>query len=226
MKIAVLGTGTVGRALAGRISSLGHDVVVGTRDPKATLARTEPDRMGNPPFASWLADHPKVKLLPFAEAAAHGDLIVNATSGNVSLAALGEAGEENLNGKVLLDASNPLDLSGGFPPTMFVKDTDSLGEQVQRAFPAARVVKSLNTVPAPLMVDPAQLAGGEHSIFVGGEDPEAKATVTELLRSFGWRDVVDLGDITSARATEMLAMVWLRLWTVLGTMGVNVRVVR
>jgi predicted dinucleotide-binding enzyme len=225
MKIAVLGTGMVGTALAGRLDQLGHEVVVGTRDPQATLARTEPDQMGNPPYSAWQADHPNVALASFADAAAGADLVVNASSGGVTLEVLGLAGEDNLADKVLIDISNPLDFSAGFPPTLFVKDTDSLGEQVQRAFPRTRVVKTLNTLTASLMVDPASL-GASSTVFVSGDDAAAKATVVELLRSFGHDDVIDLGGIDTARGTEMLLPVWLRLMNALGTSQFNLKVVR
>jgi 8-hydroxy-5-deazaflavin:NADPH oxidoreductase len=226
MKIAVLGTGVVGKALANRLAELGHEVSVGTRDVAATMASTEPDRRGNPPFAVWATDHPQVRLASFAEAAADAEVIVNATSGNVSIAALEAAGEDSLAGKVLLDISNPLDGSRGFPPTLFVKDTDSLGEQIQAAFPALKVVKALNTMTASLMVDPRQLADGQHSVFVAGNDPEAKRTVTALLSSFGHTDVIDLGDISSARGAEMYLPLWLRLVGALNTPIFNIKVVR
>ena len=225
MKIAVLGTGMVGQTLAARLSGLGHDVTIGTRDPQATLARTEPDGMGNPPFSAWAADHADVRLATFADAAAAAELVVNATSGAAALPALELAGADNLAGKVLIDISNPLDFSQGFPPTLFVKDTDSLGEQIQRAFGKARVVKTLNTLNADLMVDPASL-GAESSVFVSGDDVAAKATVTELLESFGHTDVIDLGDISTARGTEMLLPVWLRLMGALGTAAFNFKIVR
>ena len=226
MKIAVLGTGIVGKALADRLAELGHEVSVGTRDVAATMASTEPDRRGNPPFAVWATDHPQVMLATFAEATADAEVIVNATSGNVSIAALEAAGEDSLAGKVLLDISNPLDGSRGFPPTLFVKDTDSLGEQIQAAFPALKVVKALNTMTASLMVDPRQLADGQHSVFVAGNDPEAKRTVTALLNSFGHTDVIDLGDISSARGAEMYLPLWLRLVGALNTPIFNIKVVR
>lgn len=225
MKIAVLGTGMVGQAIASRVSGLGHDVVIGTRDPQATLARTEPDGMGNPPFSAWAVDHAAVRLATFADAAAYGELVINATSGSGALPALEQAGAANLAGKVLVDISNPLDFSNGFPPTLFVKDTDSLGEQIQRAFPEARVVKTLNTLNANLMADPKSL-GEESSVFISGNDPAAKAIVTELLNSFGHTDVIDLGDISGARGTEMLLPVWLRLMGSLGTPAFNFKIVR
>jgi predicted dinucleotide-binding enzyme len=136
------------------------------------------------------------------------------------------AGEANLDGKVLVDVANPLDLSSGMPPSLTVANTDSLGEQIQRAFPRARVVKTLSTMTAALMVDPAQLAGGDHHVFVSGDDADAKTQVTSLLTDgFGWRQVIDLGDITSARGAEQLVALWLRLFGAFGTPMVNVKVV-
>lgn len=221
MTIAVLGTGMVGRAIAARLHELGHDVVIGTRDPAATLARTE----GDSPFSGWHADHPGVSLATFADAAAAADLVVNASSGGATLEVLALAGADHLAGKPLLDISNPLDFSAGFPPTLFVKDTDSLGEQVQRTYPAAKVVKSLNTLNADLMVHPETL-GASSTVFVSGEDAEAKAAVTALLLSFGHDDVIDLGGIETARGTEMILAVWLRLMGALGTAHFNLKVVR
>ena len=225
MNIAVLGTGMVGQAIAGRLHELGHSVVVGTRDPASTLARSEPDGMGNPPFAAWHADHQGVALTTFADAAAGAELVVNATNGNVSLEVLRLAGAENLAGKPLLDIANPLDFSAGFPPTLFVKDSDSLGEQIQRAFPEAKVVKTLNTLTASLMADPKSL-GASSTIFVSGDDAEAKATVVDLLESFGHDDVIDLGPLETARGTEMLLPIWLRLMGALGTGQFNFKIVR
>ena len=226
MKIGVLGTGTVGRTLAARLSELGHEVMLGTRDPTKTLARTAPDAYGNPPFGSWLAAHPRLKLGNFAEAAGHAELVVNATQGTASLEALEKAGESRLNGKVLIDVSNPLDFSRGMPPTLFVKDSDSLAEQIQRAFPKARVVKTLNTLNAELMTDPGRLAAADHSVFLSGNDAQAKKTVRGLLADFGWKDIIDLGDISTARGPEMLLGAWLRLFGALDTPMFNLKVVR
>jgi predicted dinucleotide-binding enzyme len=226
MKIAVLGTGMVGRTIAGAFAGLGHDVVIGTRDPQATLARTEPDMMGTPPFAQWHAGNTGVGVEAFADAVSGAELVVNATNGGGSLAALSAAGTENLAGKIIMDISNPLDFSQGMPPSLNPVNTDSLGEQIQRSFPEAKVVKTLNTMNASVMVDPARVAGGDHSVFVSGNDADAKAAVTDILKSFGHRDVIDLGDITSARGAEMLLPIWLRLWGALGTGDFNFKIAR
>ena len=225
MDIAVLGTGVVGRSLAGRLHQLGHLTTVGTRDVQATLDRSEPDAMGNPPFATWHQENPGVRLTDFEDAARQAELVVLASSGAAALDVLARAGAEQLAGKVLLDISNPLDFSRGFPPSLFVADTDSLAEQIQRAYPQARVVKSLNTMTASLMVEPGRL-GTSSSVFVSGNDTEAKAAVTALLESFGHDDVIDLGDLSTARGAEMLLPLWLRLMGALGTASFNVKVVR
>lgn len=225
MKIGVLGTGTVGKTLAGKLSALGHDVMIGTRDPDATMRRDDSDVAGGPPFRAWQAEHPQARLGAMAQAAAHGEIVVNALSGQATLEGLRTAGAENLHGKVLVDVSNPLDFSRGMPPTLFVSNTDSLGEQVQREFPDARVVNTLNTVTAALMVDPGRI--GEHTIFVCGDDPAAKDEVTRLLKDgFGWRDVIDLGDVTMARGPEMVLPLWIRLWGALGTPMLGFKIVR
>ncbi|MET8085006.1 NAD(P)-binding domain-containing protein [Micromonospora sp. NPDC005237] len=217
MRIAVLGTGSVGRTISARAAELGHQVTIGTRDVATTLAGD---------YAAWTAEHPEVGLATQADAAADAELVVNATSGSGSLPALTAAGAANLAGKVLLDIANPLDFSAGFPPTLTVQDTDSLAEQIQREFPQARVVKALNTLTAELMVRPRQLADGAHSVFVSGDDAEAKRIITGLLVSFGHTDVIDLGDLSTARGTEMLMPLWLRLYGRLDTANFNLKVVR
>jgi 8-hydroxy-5-deazaflavin:NADPH oxidoreductase len=226
VRLGVLGTGVVGKTITARLAGLEHEVMVGTRNPEATLSRTEPDQFGNPPFSDWQQEHPAVELGTFGEAAAYGEMVVNATSGVVSLEALKMAGEENLNGKILIDISNPLDFSQGMPPTLSVSNTDSLGEQIQRRFPEAKVVKTLHTMNAYLMVDPTQLAGADHTVFVSGDSAEAKETVSDLLRRMGWTDIIDLGDITTARATEMLLPLWLRLFGALQKPVFNFKIVR
>jgi len=151
---------------------------------------------------------------------------VNAVMGAHSLDALRAADEANLDGKVLIDIPNPLDFSGGMPPTLFVSNTDSLGEQIQREFPRVKVVKTLNTMTAFVMADPSLVDDGDHTVFLCGNDEGAKAQVIEILRSFGWRDVIDLGDITSARGTESYLPLWLRLWGALQVPMFNIKVVR
>lgn len=222
MKIAVLGTGMVGRTLSARLAGLGHDVTMGTRDPEATLKRAAGDSAS---FGHWLEERATVGLETFAGAAAGAELVVHAAAGAAALSVLELAGAHNLSGKILLDTSLPLDHSHGFPPSLFLMGDDSLGEQVQRAFPEARVVKSLNTLTAPLMVDPVKLEE-ETSVFVSGNDAEAKRVVTDLLMSFGHTDVIDLGDITTARGTEMAFALWVRLMGSFGTPMFNFRIVR
>jgi predicted dinucleotide-binding enzyme len=226
LRIGVLGTGVVGQSIAAKLAEIEHEVVVGTRDPSATLARTKPDPFGNPPFSVWLGKHPKVMLGTFEKAGEHGELLVNATTGTGSIEALEAAGENNLAGKILVDIANPLDFSNGMPPSLTVCNTDSLGEQIQRRFPKAKVVKTLNTMNAYLMVGPKQLADGGHTVFVSGNDDAAKKTVTELLQSFGWEDIVDLGDITTARGTEMLLPLWVRAWGAVKTPMFSFKLVR
>jgi 8-hydroxy-5-deazaflavin:NADPH oxidoreductase len=217
MRIGVLGTGMVGQAIGTRLVELGHDVVLGARDA------------ANPKAAGWVAEQAggQARAGTFADAAAHGEIVVNATSGTASLAALDAAGAENLAGKVLVDVANPLDFSGGFPPKLAIVNTDSLAEQIQRAHPAARVVKALNTVNANVMVHPERVPGS-HDIFVAGEDQEAKQTVREMLRSFGWPDasIVDLGGIASARGLEMYLPLWLAMAGAFGGASFNIKVVR
>jgi predicted dinucleotide-binding enzyme len=224
MRIAVLGTGMVGKHLAAAFARRGHEVRLGTRDPEETMAGGG-HGAEDPPFAAWAAEHPGVGLEPFARAAAFGEVVVNATSGSVSLDVLHLAGDDNLAGKVLVDVSNALDFSQGFPPTLFVEDTDSLGEQIQRAHPRAKVVKTLNTMTAHLMVNP-EVLGEESTVFMSGDDAEAKATVRGLLEELGHTDVIDLGDISTARGTEMMMPVWLRLMQALGTSSFNYKIVR
>jgi 8-hydroxy-5-deazaflavin:NADPH oxidoreductase len=226
MKIAVLGTGMAGRTIASRLAALGHDVTIGTRDPAMTMARAEPDGMGNAPYTDWAEANSVVRLATFAEAAAGAELVINATNGAASLEALESAGRNNLANKVLVDIANPLEFSQGMPPTLFVKDSDSLAEQIQRAFPDAKVVKTLNTMNAYLMADPKLVAGGDFTAFVSGNDAAAKRLVTRLLTELGHADVIDLGDITTARGAEMILPMWLRLWGALDTPMFNFKIVR
>lgn len=227
MNIGILGTGVVGQAISGKLAELGHEVMVGTRDVARTLAHTEPGFYGLPAFSVWQQQHPQVKLGTFAEASRHGEAVFNATNGAGSVAALNMAGAANLDGKILIDISNPLDFSQGMPPTLTVCNTDSLGEQIQGAFPNAKVVKTLNTVNAFLMVNPGLVAGGNHTMFVCGNDAAAKAQVNDWLRTwFGWQDVIDLGDISASRGLEMYLPIWLRLMGPVGTALFNVKVMK
>ena len=226
MNIGILGSGIVAKTIAGKLDSLGPAVKLGTRDVRATLGRNEPDMAGGPPLRTWLESHPRVTLATHAEAAAHGELVINALSGQGALPGLRSVASQ-LAGKILIDVSNPLDFSRGMPPSLTVANTDSLGEQVQRELPETRVVKTLNTVNAFLMVDPQQLAGGDHTMIVCGNDAGAKAQVTRLLKDgFGWKDIVDVGDITNARGTEMYVVLWARLFGALQTPTFNIKLVR
>jgi predicted dinucleotide-binding enzyme len=215
MEIAVLGTGVVGRTLAPRFTELGHTAVIGTRDPAATSAKEE--------YAAWAAEHPAVDLASFADAAGPAAIVVNATNGDASLAVLAQAGD--LDGKVVLDISNGLDFSGGFPPRITFPQDDSMAEQIQRAHPTAWVVKSLNTMTADVMAHPDQLSD-PGTVFMSGDDEAAKQTVAALLRELGHTDIVDLGDVTTARGTEWLMPAWLRVMGAVGSPIFNWKVVR
>jgi 8-hydroxy-5-deazaflavin:NADPH oxidoreductase len=222
MKVGIIGSAHVGQTIASKLLKLGHDVMIGTRDPAALDQKK--GMAGT--LGEWLAVNPSGKIGTNAMAAAHGALLINATNGDGAINALTLAGADNLAGKVLIDISNPLDLSKGMPPTLFVKDTDSLAETIQRAFPAAQVVKTLNTMTAAVMVDPSLVTDGDHSVFLSGDNATAKEAVADLLRSFGWRDIIDLGDLSTARATEMLLPIWLRLWMKLGNTPFQFKIAR
>jgi predicted dinucleotide-binding enzyme len=213
MRYAVLGTGMVGTTLATRLAELGHEVAIGTRDPAATQGR------------EGYAPVPGTTLATFAKAAAGAEVVINATNGDATLTVLEQTGAENLAGKPLVDLSNGLDFSKGFPPLVTAPQDDSIGEQVQRAFPEAKVVKTLNTLNASVMAHPEALPEPT-SVFVSGDDADAKATVTAMLHEFGHTDVIDLGDITTARGTEWMMPFWLRLMQALGTPAFNYRIVR
>jgi 8-hydroxy-5-deazaflavin:NADPH oxidoreductase len=224
MKIGILGSGVVGQTLGAKLIERGEDVVLGTRSPD----KREGKRGMGAALDDWLrSTGGKARIASFADAAAHGEIVINATNGAGSLDALTLAGVRNLDGKILIDVANPLDFSRGMPPSLTVCNTDSLGEQIQRAFPNAKVVKTLNTTNAQVMVNPAQVGGGDHDLFVCGNDAAAKARITELLKQwFGWRTVIDLGDITTARGPEMLLPIWVRLMGTLGTPFFNFKIVR
>ncbi len=215
MKIGIFGTGMVGTTIAHKLIALGHQVKLGAREAN------------NEKAASWAqkagvgASHGT-----FADAAAFGELVFNCTLGSAALDVVRAAGAENLADKILIDISNPLDFSHGMPPSLFSGNTDSLGEAIQRELPRTKVVKALNTINCDVMVDPARLPG-EHDVFVSGNDPEAKAKVSEILRGwFGWKHVIDLGDISTARGTESYLPLWVRLWGALGSPNFNIHIVR
>jgi len=226
MKIGILGTGMVGQNIGARLAELGHEVMIGTRDVTGTMTRTEPDMYGNPPFREWIKKNNGIKVGTFSEAAAQAELTVNATTGISSMDALNLAGKDHLDGKILIDIANPLDFSRGTFPVLSTCNTDSLGEQIQRAFPGVKVVKTLNTVNAKIMVNPSTLQEADHTMFLCGNDAGAKAIVTDLLRSMGWNDITDLGDISAARATEMILPIWIRLYGVLKSPMFNFKLVR
>jgi hypothetical protein len=216
MKIGVLGTGMVGETVATALVRAGHEVRMGSRTKD------------HPGAAAWAKGAgTRASAGTFADAASFGEVVFNCTKGEHSLEALRAAGEAAIADKVLVDVSNPLDFSKGMPPSLLVSNTDSLGEQIQRALPRSRVVKALNTVNAYLMVSPSNVPG-DHNLFLCGNDPEAKRVVRGLLtESFGWKtgNVLDLGDITAARGTEQYLPLWVRLYGSLGNPNFNIRVV-
>ena len=226
MKIGIIGSGIVGQTLGASLARSGHEVALGTRDPK----KLDDKRGFGDSLAEWLARAGEnARVATFEDAARHGEVVINATAGTASLKALDSAGKANLKGKILIDVANPLDFSKGMPPTLTVCNTDSLGEELQRAFSEARVVKTLNTVNTNMMVAPGTVANGDHAIFVCGDDAGAKAQVSRYLQDwFGWKpgSIVDLGGIEAARGTEMLLPLWIRLMGVLGTHMFNFRIVR
>lgn len=215
MNIAVLGTGMVGDSIGSKLTELGHNVMMGSRSASNEKALAWKAKAGS-----------NASVGTFADAARHGELIFNCTLGMASLEALKLAGADNLKGKILIDVADPLDFSKGMPPSLSVCNTDSLGEQIQRAFPDTKVVKTLNTVNTYIMVNPGLLPG-DHDMFMCGDDQEAKAVVEDILRTwFGWKIVMDLGDITNARAMEMILPIWVRLYGKLGTPNFNFHVVK
>ncbi len=228
MNIGIIGSGDVAQTLGAHLLTVGHQVMISARDPDSPKDRGT--RGVLPSAAAWATEQydqgRPAAAGTFAAAAAFGELLINATSGVGSLAALAATDEADLDGKILVDLSNPLDLSHGMPPRLSVCNDDSLAEQIQAAHPGARVVKALNTVTVAVMVDPEGL-GEETDLFVAGNDPDARAWVSEHLLAdwLGWTRVVDLGDLTAARGLEMYLALWLRLWSTMGTPLLNVRLV-
>ena len=223
MKVGIIGTGVVAQTLGSKLVELGHDVVLGTRDPK----KLDEKRNFASTLREWLqAVQNRARVVAFPEAAVHGDLLINATMGEVSVDALKRAEAGAVGGKVLIDAANELDFSKGMPPGALASQTNCLAEKIQAAFPNLRVVKTLNTISAPVMTNPKAVGGGNHTVFVSGNDKDAKAEVSVLLKSFGWTDILDLGDISSARGPEMYMAMWIRLWGATQTGMLNIKVVR
>lgn len=217
MKIAVFGTGMVGDTIGSRLLALGHQVMMGSRTAS------------NEKATAFVAKHATgASAGTFAEAAAFGELIFNCTKGDGSIEALTLTGPF-INGKILIDVSNPLDFSKGAPPSLIpsLSNTNSLGEEIQRTFPQVKVVKTLNTMWCGLMVNPAMIGGGNHTNFVSGNDAEAKAVVKQLLNEFGWKNenLLDLGDITNARGTEAVLPIWLRVWSATQNGAFNFKIV-
>jgi predicted dinucleotide-binding enzyme len=225
MKIGVIGGGSVGQTIAAKLIANGHDVRLGIRNPSpAELAK---ERSQAKVLTDWIKDTGGI-VVSFADAAKHGDVIFSATQGAHAIAALTLAGAANLAGKVLVDISNPLDFSHGMPPSLLPQygHATSLGEETQKAFPDAKVVKAFNTVSASAMVD-ASFVPGDHDLLIAGNDAAGKAAVEAIARKeFGWTSVVDLGDIVGARATEHLLPLWVRLWMIGGSPKVNIKLVR
>jgi 8-hydroxy-5-deazaflavin:NADPH oxidoreductase len=206
MRVSVLGTGAVGKRLAGAFASRGHEVIVGTRTP------------GNPELKKWAASlKGKVSIGSFADAARQGELAVLAINGEAALAALDAAGTANLSGKVLIDVTNPLDFSKGMPPSLFVGLNDSLGERVQKAIPDAKVVKAFNTVGNGQMVDPHVKGQPRLEMLIAGNDATAKQQVTDIIKSFGWTGTIDAGGIDGARWLEAMVPLWVRVGGPLNT---------
>ncbi len=216
MKIAILGTGIVGNTIGSKLIELGHSVMMGSRTANNEKAK------------AFVGKHPdKATSGTFAEAASFGEIVFNCTAGIGSLEALKLAGENNLKGKLIVDISNPLDFSKGMPPLLAVSNTSSLAEEIQKTFPDAKVVKALNTMWCGLMVNPSLINGGDHNAFICGNDADAKLKVIELLKSFGWfeKNILDLGDITAARGTEMYLPLWLRIFGANNNGSFNIKIV-
>jgi len=216
MKVAVLGTGMVGDAIGSKLIELGHSVMMGSRTANNDKAK------------AFVAKHNlKASAGTFADAAAYGEIIFNCTAGGASLEVLKSAGEENINGKILIDIANPLYFSSGMPTTLSIVNTNSLAEEIQRCFPEVKVVKTLNTLSCVLMVNPAKINGGDHTVFVCGNDIKAKEQVTEILKSFGWheKNILDLGDIRKARGTEMYLPLWLSIYGANNNGTFNIKIV-
>lgn len=226
MKIGIIGTGIVGRTHAEKLIELKHEVMLGTRSVERTLAEDKPNSTINRSFRDWQTSHPLAKIGTFNQATEFGEIIYNVLRGEIVIDVFSGLKKANLDDKIIIDIANALDFSKGMPPLLLVRDGNSLGEQLQKLLPTTKVVKTLNTVSAPLQINPALLADGDHQIFMSGNSLEAKKMVETILRSYGWKNILDLGDITTARGTEMMMPIWLRLWEALGTPLFNYKIIK
>ena len=207
----------MGQTIGHKLIQLGHQLMMGSRTAQNEKALT------------FVNQHPQhASAGTFEQAAAFGEIVFNCTSGLGSLNALQLAKAENLANKVLIDLANPLDFSNGMPPSLAICNTHSLGEEIQNHFPETKVVKTLNTMWCGLMVNPQLVNGGDHNVFVCGNDANAKTQVKDLLISFGWANhlIIDLGDLSKARGTEMYLPLWLSLFGHLKTSAFNLKVVQ
>jgi 8-hydroxy-5-deazaflavin:NADPH oxidoreductase len=203
-RVGVLGSGEVGRRLAGGFRSRGHEVMIGTRDPD------------KPEVQEWLSSEGTgIEAGTFRQAAAHGELLVLAVLGDAAEPAIAGVGLENFTGKVVIDAMNPLDFSGGFPPKLSISGEDSLGERIQRALPDAKVVKAFNTIGNAYFVDPS-FSEGKPTMLIAGNDEDAKRTVTDALIDFGWSDTVDICGIEGSRELEAICIAWVKIGGIRG----------
>jgi 8-hydroxy-5-deazaflavin:NADPH oxidoreductase len=214
MKIGIIGSGEVGRALGTGFLGSGHEVRIGTRTPK------------NPELVAWVQKAGnRASIGTPSETARGGELLVLAVMGSAAEEAIRAAGADQFAGKTVIDVTNPLVMSDQGPPSLFVGHTDSLGERVQRALPAAHVVKAFNIVGNPYMVHP-KLPGGPPDMFISGNDAGAKAEVTRILHDFGWPSVIDLGGIEGSRLLESLCLLWVTSAMRLGSWDIAFRLLR
>jgi predicted dinucleotide-binding enzyme len=208
IKIGILGTGGVGRTLAVKLFSEGHEVMIGTRNVDETLSKTESDAAGNLPFKEWQEENHNINLGTFADAAKFGEAIILATLGIVTLNAIDMSGKENFKNKVVIDTTNPLDFSKGVPPQFTATPGNSLGEQIQKHIPEARLVKAFNTIGAHIMINPKR-EEGIPDLFIAGNDESVKNQFKDLIGNWGWGSIIDMGDISQAYWLETFAMLWI-----------------
>ena len=227
MKISILGTGSVGQSISAKMIALGHKVFMASRDAQQARERIQTNPMTGSSFAEWLTKNTAVNLVNYNDLPPDTDIYINCTQGEGSVAALKAIGKDKIKNKIILDISNPLDFSKGMPPTLFISNTDSLAETIQREFPDSKIVKGLNTMNCNIMMNPS-IVPGDHNVFLSGNDQQAKNEISSLLISVGWKadNIIDLGDISTARGTEMILPIWLRLWGALGTAEFNFHIAK